>query len=77
MIQKVQKYHQNTFYKHQKHGSAKVHKPLINGLPPFRPILSATGTPTYTLAKFLVAVLSDITQNEFMLKILSPLLMKS
>ena len=59
------------------YGSAKVHKPLINGLPPFRPILSATGTPTYTLAKFLVAVLSDITQNEFMLKILSPLLMKS
>ena len=39
-------------------------KPLINGLPPFRPILSAIGTPTYTLAKFLVPVLSDITQNE-------------
>ena len=34
------------------YGSAKVHKPLINGLPPFRPILSAIGTPIYKLAKF-------------------------
>ena len=50
------------------YGSAKVHKPLINGLPPFRPILSAIGTPTYKLAKFLVPVLSDITQNEFTVK---------
>ena len=50
------------------YGSAKVHKSLINGLPPFRPILSAIGTPTYKLAKFLVLVLSDITQNEFTVK---------
>ena len=50
------------------YGSAKVHKPLINGLPPFRPILSAIGTSTYKLAKFLVPVLSDITQNEFTVK---------
>ena len=28
------------------HGSAKVHKPLKNGLPPLRPILSAIGSPT-------------------------------
>ena len=41
---------------------------LTNGLPPFRPILSAIGTPTYTLAKFLVPILSDITQNEFTVK---------
>ena len=47
------------------YGSAKVHNPLINGLPQFRPILSAIGTPSYKLAKFLVPVLSDITQNEF------------
>ena len=45
-----------------------MHKPLIYGLPPFRPILSAIGTPTYKLAKFLVPVLSDITQNEFTVK---------
>ena len=50
------------------YGSAKVHKPLKNGLPPFRTILSATGTPTYKLAKFLVLVLSDITQNGFTIK---------
>ena len=34
----------------------------------FRPILSAIGTPTYKLAKFLVPVLSDVTQNEFIIK---------
>ena len=50
------------------YGSAKVHKPLINGLPPFRPILSAIGTATHKLAKFLVPVLFDITQNEFTVK---------
>ena len=50
------------------YGSAKVHKLLKNGLPPFRPILSAIGTLTYKLAKFLVPVLPDITQNEFTVK---------
>ena len=45
-----------------------MHKPLINGLPAFRPILSAIGIPTYKLAKFLVPTLSDITQNEFTVK---------
>ena len=45
------------------YGSAEVHKPLINGLPSFRLILSAIRTPTYKLAKFLVSVLSDITEN--------------
>ena len=50
------------------YGSAKVHKPLINGLPPFRPILSAIGTPTHKPAKFLVPVLLDITQNQFTVK---------
>ena len=50
------------------HGSAKVHKPLEIGLLLFRPIASAIGTPTYKLAKFLLPVLSDITQNEFTVK---------
>ena len=49
------------------YGSAKVHKPLKNGLPSFRPILSAIGTSTYKLAKHKMSLL---------LKILSPLLMK-
>ena len=46
------------------YGSAKVHKPL----PPFRPIFSATDTPTYKLSKLLVPVLPDIMQNEFTVK---------
>ena len=50
------------------YGSTKVHKPIINRVPPFRPILSLIGTPTYKLAKFLLPVLSDITQNEFTVK---------
>ena len=47
------------------YGSAKVHKSLKNGLPPIKPILSAIGTPTHKIAKLLVPILSDITQNEF------------
>ena len=45
-----------------------MHKSLKNGLPPFRPILSATGTPAYKLGKLLFPVPSDITQNEFTVK---------
>ena len=47
------------------YGSAKVHKPIIDNCPSFRPILSGIGTPTYNLAKFLVAILSPLTVNEF------------
>ena len=36
--------------------------------PPFRPILSAVGTPTYKLAKYLVPKLASITANEFSVK---------
>ena len=45
-----------------------MHKSLKNRLSPFRLTLSGIGTPTYKLAKFLVPVLSDITQNEFTVK---------
>ena len=45
-----------------------MHQPLINELPSFRAILSAIGIPTNKLAKFLVPVLSDITQNECTVK---------
>ena len=34
------------------YGLAKIHKALENGMPSFRPILSAIGTATYKLAKF-------------------------
>ena len=47
---------------------AKVHKIFIDGLPSFRPILSAIGTPTYKLAKFLVPILESLTTNEYTIK---------
>ena len=45
-----------------------MYKPLINGLPSFRPVLSAISNSTYKVAKFLVPLLSHITQNEFTVK---------
>ena len=50
------------------YGSAKVHKPFLKWIPPFIPILSGTDTPAYKLAKVLVPILSDITQNKFTFK---------
>ena len=46
----------------------KVHKAIIDICPPFRPILSAIGTPSYKIAKFLVPKLSSVTSNEFTVK---------
>ena len=50
------------------YGLAKVHKIVTDGLPSFRPILSAIGTPTYKLAKFSVPVLEPLTTNEYTIK---------
>ena len=50
------------------YGLCKVHKAIIDVCPPFRPILSAIGTPSYKLAKFLVPKLSSIMFNEFTVK---------
>ena len=47
------------------YGLAKVHKQLINNCPPFRPILSAIGTPTYNTAKFPVPILKPLTTNNY------------
>ena len=44
--------------------SPRVHKPVINNCPKFRPILSTIGTSTHKLAKFLVPILSPLTSNE-------------
>ena len=42
---------EETYYKLRQpgtpHGSAKVHNPFEDGLPPFTPIISAIGTSTY------------------------------
>ena len=50
------------------YGSAKVHKIVIDSLPSFRPILSAIGTPTNKLGKFLVPMLEPLTINEYTIK---------
>ena len=47
-------------------GLCKVHK--NDRCPPFRPILSAIGTSSYKIAKFLVSRMNFITSNEFILK---------
>ena len=47
---------------------AKVHKKIIDGFPAFRPILSAIGTPTCKIGKFLVPALKDLTSNEYSVK---------
>ena len=39
------------------YGLRTVHKSLVNGLPKMRPILSAIGTASYNLYKFLVPIL--------------------
>ena len=45
------------------YGLPKIHKPEV----PVRPIMSATNTVSYLLAKFLVPILKPITSNEFTL----------
>ena len=52
------------------YGLCKVHKSIPNGssCPPFRPILSAIGTVSYNLAKFLVPILEPLTKNQYVCK---------
>ena len=50
------------------YGLCKVHKNIVDRCPPFRPILSAIGTPSYKIAKFLVPRMNSITSNEFTVK---------
>ena len=50
------------------YGSSKIHKPLVNGFPKLRPILSALNTGTYKWAKFFVPLLRHLTSNQFTLK---------
>ena len=41
----------------------KVHRAIVNVCPPFRPILSATGSLTCKTVTFLVPILSRLTIN--------------
>ena len=50
------------------YGSSKIHKPIANGFPKLRPILSALNTGTYKWTKFSVPLLRLLTSNEFTLK---------
>ena len=47
---------------------SKIHKTLEDGIPSFRPILSAIGTLTYKLAKFCGQLLKPLTNNEYTIK---------
>ena len=51
-----------------KYGSAIVHKIVTDGLPSFKPILSAMDIPIYKLAKILVPMLEPLTINEYTVK---------
>ena len=50
------------------YGLAKTHKESVDGLPKFRPIISAINTPAYKVAKHLVTLVKDFTVNEYTLK---------
>ena len=50
------------------YGLAKVHKTVTDCLTSFRPILSAIGTRTYKLAKFLVPILEPLTTMNTLLR---------
>ena len=47
---------------------AKIHKPVKDWVPPFWPISSAIGTPTYKLSNFSVPLLTPLTLNEYTIK---------
>ena len=47
-----------------RYGNPKIHKPVANNFPKFRPILSAINTPGYIIAKFLIPILEPLTHNE-------------
>ena len=50
------------------YGLPKVHKPLVDGLPKYRPIISQIGSPTYKIAKFLLGFVQPFTSNEHTVK---------
>ena len=50
------------------YGLPKVHKPLVDGLPKYRPIISQIGSPAYKIEKFLLEFVQPFTTNEFTVK---------
>ena len=47
------------------YGLPKIHKPPVDGLPKYRPIISQIGSPTYEIAKFLLDFVKSFTSNEY------------
>ena len=47
------------------YGLAKVHKPAVNNVPKFRPILSAINSPTYNISKYINGLLKPFTTNKY------------
>ena len=43
--------------------NSKVHKPVVDNMPKFRPILFAINTPGYNLATFVIPILEPVTHN--------------
>ena len=50
------------------YGLPKIHKPPVDGLPKYRPIISQIGSPTYQIAKFLLSFIQPFTENEYTVK---------
>ena len=46
----------------------KIHKSIVDGVPPFHPILSAIGNPAYKVAKSFVPLLEPLTYNQYTIK---------
>jgi len=47
------------------YGLPKIHKPPVDGLPKYRPIISQIGSPTYKIAKYLLSFIQPYTTNEY------------
>ena len=47
---------------------SKIHKPLVNGFPKLRPILSAINTGTWRWTKCFVSLLKSFTSNNYTVK---------
>ena len=50
------------------YGSPKIHKPLVDGLPKYRPIISQIGSTTYDIAKYLLTFIEPYTKNDYTVK---------
>ena len=50
------------------HVLSKVHKPVPNRCPSYRPFLLPINIPSYKLAKFVVPLLTPLTSNDYSIK---------